>query len=136
MAMELTVDRQRMNARTLASWGVTIDVFDMVKTHGGFVMEGDGGLALFVRNGPREYRVTVGFDPDNRGAAAIKALNDAYAWVFENTDTQKLVGYIRSGDKPALLFTSHLIGGEIESDDGLTVVASITRERWAKARAG
>lgn len=133
--MKPTSDRQLVASRTRDALGRDFDCYAIVDKHGGFVLEGNGGFILFALSGPKTYKVTLGFAPDSRGKNAIDALNEGYAWVFENTDAEILIGYMHVEDKATLSIGPHIIGGQIDRTDGDTVISSITRERWTAARA-
>lgn len=96
-------------------------------------LSSDGGAMIFVRTDrPEQWKVSLAFDTDARGAAAKDDINDGLAWVFANTDAMEIMGTIDATNKACLALVPYTHGGKA-SNEGETYRYSATFDRWAAA---
>jgi len=131
--MNPTTDRDLVKAVTASTLGVEIDGVALIEKFGGYAFESDGGVVLLVKCEGNTYKLTMGFDVGSRGKAAIAALNDAFAWLFNNTDAEEIIGLV-SPDNTACIALAPYIYGASFRDSGNTKLGSITRKTWQAAR--
>lgn len=93
----------------------------------------DGGAMIFVRTDkPEEWKVSLAFDVDSRGAAAKDDINDGLAWMFVNTDAVEVIGTIYATNAPCLALVPYTHGGKA-ANQGETYRYTTTISRWADA---
>jgi len=62
------------------------------------------GMWLFEPRNTITYEGHICILPGFRGAAAVRATEDAFRWMFRNTACRKVVALIPEGNKPAIAF--------------------------------
>lgn len=129
--MKRTSDKQAILSLTKEFYGKEIDGAGLIEKWGGHVIEFDNGFVMCIWSRPGVYRVTFAFKSGELKAS--DAVNQAFSWMFENTDAEVLEGIIQPDNAPLIAMRPDVWGAELE-DKGNIVLGTVTRDRWEKAR--
>lgn len=102
---------------------------ELLEQFGGYAFVNAKGFMLYVRSGPKFYKVTGGFTRDWLWEKSVGAQNKAYQWMFENTDAERLTASWPEGSGLTLIVGS-VHGAKVDRIEGGIVYASVTRKRW------
>lgn len=131
--MTPTLDVERFRILTGGDPRIEEIAVGMAKAGNLVALVSDGGAMAFIRTDkPFEWKVTLGFHPDARGAAAKDDINLGLTWMFANTDAVEIMGNIESENKACIALVPYTYGGQL-TDYGEVKVYRTTIERWASA---
>lgn len=86
----------------------------------------------FYPDGPKRYAILLEGKEGASGTDLKAAINDAFRWMFVNTDALLLRGAIAENNKQCLAMVPHVFGYRIEYGEAFHVF-KVTIASWAKA---
>lgn len=90
----------------------------------------EGATLRFNPSGPGLYTIYLLGHPGASGAAIKKATNDAFGWMFVNTDALVLRGTIDADNRRCLVMCPHFIGRLQRGDKWHTFTVALAH--WAQ----
>lgn len=73
------------------------------------------GAIMFVKSGEGTYKVTLALGSEGRTGLDVKTyVNDAFQWMFENTDAVLILGYIPTANVGCLSLAPHAYGYRLD----------------------
>lgn len=94
------------------------------------IFEADCGRAIFVKYGLMQYELRYDFK-EGSAVAALKVCRDAINYLFDNTDTLIIRGFIPRSNIQSRTF-SNALGAVTVKKDGKIIEKRITIARWRK----
>lgn len=126
-------EKQEIESATVEGFGVRIDVSKDISDGNAFALYSDAGVAIFVKSEPRTYKITLALVKGAKGPETKRAINDSFAWMFMQTDAQRLVGFIDNGNKACLAMVPQTYGYTLTDVDGGKLY-TVTRKGWEAER--
>ena len=123
--IERTLSYRRVKRLTNDPLCASPEVFYLVETDGA----DDFGVFCF-HTCEAGYMVHVEMKPEFRGKRAAQSYRAAFAWMFDNTDCQKIIGEIPIKLRAAQ-FMARFVGGEFDGiDAGALRCYSLTKKSF------
>lgn len=91
----------------------------------------DAATLRFRQTGPGLYSIDLMGNEGASGADLKRSINDAFVWMFVNTDAMVLRGRIAGGNKRCLAMVPHVPGYRLDRG-GRNHEFSLTLAHWAK----
>lgn len=113
-----SLSRSEISQKSLRLYGTDLNVDRWIDKGECYTIKSSSGLMLFVKCGDQKYKTTMLFDLDSVtvGEAAQDG-NDAFRWMFENTDAQTLVAYVPSDSPACNLMAPFAYGGRLDKSN-------------------
>lgn len=130
--MRPTTDAALIKEKMQAAFGQDMGAAKSLSRPGTYALTNDAGFLVFERRGPGLYEVILGADPNARGKPAKDMINEAFAWLFINTDALVIRGRVRKDNLTLLALIPHTPGARPAVDKGNFWECKATFGLWAK----
>jgi len=120
--------REEIAETTLAAFGESVKIDAELERGEAYALKTEHGPALFVKSDVHEYKITIvftGSGVENK-LEAISVVD----WMFENTDAERVIGYISSDNKACLALIKYLKSYTLDDGpDGLKIYR-VVKSSW------